>query len=105
MPGSFDCLIVGAGFSGAVLAERLASQLGKTCLVVERRSHIGGNAYDHHDAAGVLLHDYGPHYFRTNSDRIVAYLLAIHRLASGGIQNPVLDGWPVLAVSDQPEHL
>jgi UDP-galactopyranose mutase len=74
MPWEFDYLIVGAGFSGAVLAERLAGQLGKTCLVVERRPHIGGNAHDHHDAAGVLLHDYGPHYFRTNSDRIVTYL-------------------------------
>jgi UDP-galactopyranose mutase len=74
MPWNYDYLIVGAGFSGAVLAERLASQLGNTCLVVERRAHIGGNAYDHPDAAGVLLHDYGPHYFRTNSDRIVDYL-------------------------------
>jgi len=70
----FDFLIVGAGFAGSVLAERLAGQLGKTCLVVERRKHIGGNAYDHYDYAGVLLHDYGPHYFRTNSQRIVDYL-------------------------------
>jgi UDP-galactopyranose mutase len=71
---TFDFLIVGAGFSGSVLAERIASQLDKTCLVVERRNHIGGNAYDHYDRAGVLLHDYGPHYFRTNSPRIVDYL-------------------------------
>ncbi len=70
----FDYLVVGAGFSGCVLAERLASQCGKTCLIVERRNHIGGNAYDHHDAAGILLHTYGPHYFRTNSDRIREYL-------------------------------
>jgi UDP-galactopyranose mutase len=62
------------GFAGSVLAERLASQLSKTCLVVERRNHVGGNAYDHYDRAGVLLHDYGPHYFRTNSQRIVDYL-------------------------------
>ena len=74
MPENFDFLIAGAGFAGAVLAERLGSQLGKSCLVVERRDHIGGNAYDFHDKAGVLLHRYGPHYFRTNSDRIVAYL-------------------------------
>ena len=74
MPQHFDFLIVGAGFAGAVLAERLASQLGKTCLIVERRNHIGGNAYDHYDKAGVLVHDYGPHYFRTNSQRIVEYL-------------------------------
>jgi UDP-galactopyranose mutase len=71
---NFDFLIVGAGFAGAVLAERIASQLGKTCLVVEKRHHIGGNAYDHYDAAGILVHDYGPHYFRTNSQRIVDYL-------------------------------
>ncbi|MEP7015978.1 MAG: UDP-galactopyranose mutase [Verrucomicrobiota bacterium] len=70
----FDFLIVGAGFAGAVLAERIASQLGKTCLLVERRNHIAGNAYDHHDEAGVLVHNYGPHYFRTNSQRIIDYL-------------------------------
>jgi UDP-galactopyranose mutase len=70
----FDFLIVGAGFAGTVLAERIASKLGKTCLIVEKRNHIGGNAYDHYDAAGVLVHDYGPHYFRTNSQRIVDYL-------------------------------
>lgn len=70
----FDFLIVGAGFAGAVLAERITSQLGRTCLIVEKRHHIGGNAYDHYDAAGVLVHDYGPHYFRTNSQRIVDYL-------------------------------
>lgn len=74
MPWTFDYLIVGAGFAGAVLAERLASQCGKTSLIVERRNHIGGNAFDAHDAAGILLHRYGPHYFRTNSDRIVQYL-------------------------------
>ena len=70
----WDYLIVGAGFSGAVLAERLATQKGARCLVVDRRSHVGGNAYDTTDAAGVLIHPYGPHYFRTNSDRVIAYL-------------------------------
>jgi UDP-galactopyranose mutase len=70
----YDFLIVGAGFAGSVLAERIASQLGKTCLIVEKRNHIGGNAYDHYDKAGVLVHDYGPHYFRTNSQRIIDYL-------------------------------
>src|SRR5258708_32724717 len=74
MPDEVDYLIVGAGFAGAVLAERLASQRGARCLVIDRREHIAGNAYDHYDSAGVLLHTYGPHYFRTNSDRIREYL-------------------------------
>ncbi len=69
-----DVLIAGCGYAGIVLAERLASQCGLHCLIVERRQHIGGNSYDEHDAAGVLLHKYGPHYFRTNSDRIRDYL-------------------------------
>lgn len=71
---SCDILIAGCGYAGAVLAERLASQCGLHCLVVDRRTHIGGNAYDAPDAAGVLLHTYGPHYFRTNSPRIREYL-------------------------------
>lgn len=71
---TWDYLIVGAGFAGAVLAERLASQCGARCLVMDRRAHIGGNSADHYDAAGVLIHTYGPHYFRTNSDRIRDYL-------------------------------
>src|SRR5690606_32420022 len=70
----FDYLIVGAGFAGSVLAERLASGLNKRVLVVDRRPHIGGNAYDYHDDAGVLIHRYGPHIFHTNSQRIVDYL-------------------------------
>jgi UDP-galactopyranose mutase len=74
MAAKIDCVIVGAGFSGAVMAERLASQLNKRCLIIERRNHIGGNAYDRYDSAGVLLHQYGPHYFRTNSDEVIRYL-------------------------------
>ncbi len=70
----FDYLIVGAGYSGSVLAERLASQLDKKVLIVERRNHIGGNAYDHYDAAGILVHRYGPHIFHTNSAQIFDYL-------------------------------
>jgi UDP-galactopyranose mutase len=70
----YDYLIIGAGYAGAVLAERLASQCGKRVLVVDRRDHIGGNSHDRYDAAGVLIHAYGPHYFRTNSDRIREYL-------------------------------
>ena len=70
-----DFLIIGAGFSGLVAAERLSSA-GWKCVVVDRRQHFGGNAYDATDAAGVLVHHYGPHYFRSNSRRIVEYLSA-----------------------------
>ena len=70
----YDTLVVGAGFAGAVLAERLAADRGQRVLVVDRRPHIGGNAYDEHDAAGVLIHRYGPHIFHTNSADVFAYL-------------------------------
>ncbi len=70
----FDYLVVGAGFAGSVLAERLASQAGKTVLLCDRRNHIAGNAYDHFDDAGVLVHRYGPHIFHTNSERVFDYL-------------------------------
>ena len=70
----FDWLIVGAGFAGSTLAERIATQRGERVLVVDRRAHIGGNAYDRHDEAGLLIHQYGPHIFHTNSDAIVEHL-------------------------------
>ncbi|MCQ0970450.1 UDP-galactopyranose mutase [Paracoccus sp. TK19116] len=70
----YDVTICGAGFAGAVLAERLAQSSGRRVLVVDRRDHIGGNAYDCRDAAGILIHRYGPHIFHTNSDEVVAYL-------------------------------
>ncbi|OUM71024.1 UDP-galactopyranose mutase [Pseudomonas caspiana] len=70
----YDYLIVGAGFAGSVIAERLAEGLGKHVLLIDRREHIGGNAYDHPDAAGVMVHRYGPHIFHTNAQRIVDYL-------------------------------
>src|SRR5918995_749792 len=73
---SVDYLIVGAGFAGSVLSERLASQAGKSVLLVDRRPHLGGNAYDHHDEAGILVHKYGPHIFHTNSERVYRYLSA-----------------------------
>ena len=70
----FDYLVVGAGFAGATIAERLASQAGHKVLICDKRPHIGGNAFDHYDHAGVLVHKYGPHIFHTNSQDVFDYL-------------------------------
>jgi UDP-galactopyranose mutase len=70
----FDYLIVGAGFAGSVLAERLAEGSDKKILICDKRSHIGGNAYDHYNEAGILVHRYGPHIFHTNSREVFEYL-------------------------------
>lgn len=70
----FDYLVVGAGFSGSVIADRLARHSGKKVLVVDKRNHIGGNAYDHYDDHGILVHKYGPHIFHTSSREVFEYL-------------------------------
>jgi UDP-galactopyranose mutase len=70
----FDYLVVGAGFAGCTLAERLATTLDKKVLLLDKRSHVGGNAFDHHDEHGVLVHKYGPHIFHTNSREVFTYL-------------------------------
>ena len=70
----YDYLIVGAGFAGCVLAERIASQLDKKVLIVDRRNHIGGNAYDYYNEEGILIHKYGPHWFHTNDKKVFQYL-------------------------------
>ncbi len=94
----YDYLIVGAGFAGSVLAEQLASQQDKKVLIVERRKHIAGNAYDEYDEHGILVHRYGPHIFHTNSKKVFDYLSQFtewrfyeHRvLASlGGVLYPI----------------
>jgi UDP-galactopyranose mutase len=74
MKNEFDFLVVGAGFSGAVVAERIASQLDKKVLLVEKRDHIGGNAFDHFNEEGILVHRYGPHIFHTNYEDVWRYL-------------------------------
>ena len=71
---SWDTLVVGAGFAGCVMAERLATQAGQRVLIVDKRRHIGGNAYDRHDDAGILVHPYGPHIFHTDSADVFTYL-------------------------------
>ena len=70
----FDYLIVGAGFAGSVLAERLATQANKKVLIIDKRDHIAGNAYDYHNNDGILIHKYGPHIFHTNSKEVFEYL-------------------------------
>ena len=70
----YDYLIVGCGFAGSVLAERLANEHGVRILMIDKRDHVGGNAYDEKDEAGILIHRYGPHIFHTNSDEVFAYL-------------------------------
>jgi UDP-galactopyranose mutase len=70
----FDYMIVGAGFAGSVLAERLATQLNKKVVVVEQRNHIAGNTYDYYNEDGILVHKYGPHIFHTNSKKVFDYL-------------------------------
>lgn len=70
----FDFLIVGAGFAGCVLAERIASKLNKSVLLIDGRGHIGGNAYDYYNEDGILVHKYGPHIFHTDNKRVFDYL-------------------------------
>lgn len=70
----YDYLIVGAGFAGSVLAERLANEGNKKVLIIDKRNHIGGNAYDYYNEEGILIHKYGPHIFHTNSPEVFTYL-------------------------------
>ena len=74
MPERYDTLVVGAGYAGSIMAERLASCCGQSVLVIDRRDHIAGNAYDYVDDHGVTVHAYGPHIFHTNAERVVEYL-------------------------------
>ena len=70
----YDAIVIGAGFAGAVVARELAERAGKKVAIIEQRSHVGGNAYDKYDEAGVLIHAYGPHIFHTNDARAYEYL-------------------------------
>ncbi|MDQ2751928.1 MAG: UDP-galactopyranose mutase [Bacteroidota bacterium] len=70
----FDYVVVGAGFAGSVLAERLATKGGKRVLIIDKRNHIGGNTYDYYNKDGILIHKYGPHIFHTNSKDVFEYL-------------------------------
>jgi len=70
----FDYIIVGAGFAGSVIAERIATKLNKKVLIIEKRNHIGGNCYDEKDENNILIHKYGPHLFHTNNKKVFEYL-------------------------------
>lgn len=71
---AYDYLIVGAGYAGSVIAEQMARSFDKRVLLIDRRNHIGGNAYDHYNEHGILVHKYGPHIFHTNSHDVFEYL-------------------------------
>jgi UDP-galactopyranose mutase len=95
---TYDYLVVGAGFAGSTVAERLASQCGARVLVVDSRDHVAGNAHDPLDSHGIRIHRYGPHIFHTTSERVVRYLSAFtawrpyeHRVLSnvGGREVPM----------------
>ena len=126
----FDWLVVGAGFAGCVIAERLATQQNERILLIDRRTHLGGNAYDCYDKSGLLIHQYGPHIFHTNSAAVFDYLSEFtdwrpyeHRVLAevDGVQVPIpinlttvnrlyglsltsteLEGW--LAARAEPVH-
>lgn len=74
MENEFDCLVIGCGFAGAVIAREHAERGDKKVLIIDKRSHIGGNAYDSYNDDGILIHNYGPHIFHTQSSRVFEYL-------------------------------
>lgn len=67
-------LVVGCGFSGAVLANLLAEKLNEKVLVIDKKNHIAGNSYDYRDENGIMIHKYGSHIFHTNSEKVWNYL-------------------------------
>ncbi|MBC2716994.1 MAG: NAD(P)-binding protein [Desulfobacteraceae bacterium] len=76
---NYDYIVIGAGLSGAVIAERIATLMNRTVLIIEKRNHIGGNCYDEYDSHGVLIHKYGPHIFHTDMDykkNILSFLIS-----------------------------
>ena len=81
-------LVIGCGFAGASIARKLA-EAGEQAEIIERRAHIGGNAYDAPDAYGILIHVYGPHIFHTNDEEVYRFLSQftarrpyVHRVAA-----------------------
>ena len=66
----YDSIVIGCGFAGATAARELAEKKGHKVLVIDKRSHVGGNCYDRKDEYGILIHQYGPHIFHTNSKKV-----------------------------------
>lgn len=113
MMPSYDALVIGAGFAGAVVARELAERGNMRVLVLERRPHIAGNAYDCNDSAGILVHQYGPHIFHTNQKRVFDYLSRFtqwhdypHRVVADvhGVQMPVPFNLTSLKLAFDPEQ-
>ena len=87
----YDCIVIGAGIAGAACARKLAEEAGKKVLVIERRSHVGGNCYDVLDEYGILIHEYGPHIFHTGLEEVYEYLSRFtewYPFGSGGQADP-----------------
>jgi UDP-galactopyranose mutase len=96
-----DLLVVGSGLTGATIA-RLARDNGVSVMVVERRAHVGGNVHDHRHPSGIIVHTYGPHYFRTSSDRIWEFVNRFSEFRSFAAElKTLIDGryenWPISA--------
>ncbi len=96
-----DYLIVGSGLTGSVIARAL-QDAGRDVLIVDRRDHVGGNVHDHKHASGIRVHTYGPHYFRTNSDRIWEFVTRFaefytYRAALKTLVNGEHENWPIAA--------
>ena len=114
---NFAWIVVGAGFTGATVAERIAAELDQRVLVIDRRGHVGGNAFDYAGDHGILIHKYGPHIFHTNSERVWSYLSRFthwrpyeHRVLGSidGVLAPIpfnLDSLEMLFPRDEAVHL
>ena len=98
----YDVVVAGAGFAGSVIAERMAEASGKRVLVCDTRDHVAGNAYDAPDAAGILVHRYGPHIFHTNARGGRRLPVALHRVAALRASRARRPRRPAPADADQP---